>query len=75
MRPYALALLLCGCGPLAPATVKDDLIQQISFQRNCPKEAIRVLEMSPTVTGAKADVCGAHRTYVLAGRGWVEVAD
>jgi hypothetical protein len=54
-----LALSLAACGSLGASTV----VQQASFDHNCPKEKIQIEEENASIQAYRLKVCGVDRKY------------
>ena len=63
------ALLVEGCawGARYRAALDEQLLTRASFDFDCPKEQLKVTQLSPTQSGV--DGCGQRATYV-----WTQTA-
>src|SRR5262245_16733386 len=55
-------LLVAGCTALT-TTSQSKVIQQASFDHDCPRERIAILEENRSIWAYRLDVCGTQRKY------------
>jgi hypothetical protein len=69
----SLTVLLAGC---ASAVARGKVLKQASFDHNCPKERIRVVDEDTDIWAYRLDVCGSPKKYRVFGNfQFVDVTD